>query len=80
MTSVMSTYRRRVKQACRRNAVAWRYVLNAAGSLGYAVNHKPLSPEARRVVRDLDRDGVAITSIGALPIDPALITELTEAV
>ncbi|MGE0448371.1 MAG: hypothetical protein AB7Q29_02195 [Vicinamibacterales bacterium] len=64
----------------RHNAVAWRYALNAAPSWSYARHRRVLSDEAARVARDLDRDGVALTSVEALGLDAPLFAELARSV
>src|SRR5262249_45395499 len=56
------------------------YLLNAGPSFGYARHRRELSEASARTVAALNRDGVAITSIDAIGIAPALFAELTDAV
>jgi hypothetical protein len=61
------TARRRATQWLKREfAPTWRYGFNLGPSLRFARSAGPLSPEARRVVQVLRRDGVARTSVGTL--------------
>lgn len=69
-----------VKQACRRNPFVWRYVLNAAPSWTHVMSRRSLSADTERVLRDLNRDGMAITSVAALGGARALFDELAQAV
>jgi hypothetical protein len=68
----LRAYRHRLMTALRHNGIAWRYGLNAAPALSYATSPGALSPGASRALRDLNRDGVAITSVEALGIDQTL--------
>lgn len=68
---------RSLKKTVRRNPLAWRYLLNREATALYKRRGLPLTGEAARVVKDLDRDGVAITSLDRLfPAADALPREL----
>jgi hypothetical protein len=80
MTSTLASYRQAMGRALRHNQLTWR-LLNAAPSVAYAMNGaKTLPPEGARVLNDLNRDGVAISSVDALGIPAALFGELAAAV
>ena len=53
---------RRLRQASKGSELAWRYTFNLAPTLAYGLGRHPLSGEAARVLEDLNRDGIAITS------------------
>ena len=59
-------------------ALKWRYGKNLGPTLGYRMRPRRLSAEAKRVVDSLNRDGAAITSVGALLEDQAVWKELLE--
>lgn len=50
----------------RQNPLSWRYLLNLRPTMGYRLGRRVLSPEADRVVSELNRDGIAVTSGEAL--------------
>lgn len=54
----------------------WRYLDNLRPSLAYRSHHGPLSGEAGRVLKDLDRYGIAITSANTLLGSDSLYGEL----
>jgi hypothetical protein len=54
----------------------WRYVLNAGPTRDYRKNANGLSPEGARVLRDLNRDGCAQSTLEALTGDPTLLSRL----
>ncbi|MDX6205149.1 MAG: hypothetical protein QOE76_2836 [Frankiales bacterium] len=56
----------------------WRYVLNAGPTRDHRKRSNGLSPEAARVLRDLNRDGCAQSSLEALTGDPTLLGRLQE--
>jgi len=58
----------------------WRYIDNFAPWLAYRFDRPPLSGEADRVLSELDRNGIAITTAQALLGPNSLYTELTAAV
>ena len=68
----LRAYPARVLKACRRRRLTWQYLLNAGPSLGYAMRPRRLAPEAYRIVRDLNRNGIAISSVDALGVEAAL--------
>jgi len=59
-----------IRQAVRRWAkqsdFTWRYMLNLGPTLSYSLNRGHLDSEAARVLVDLNRDGIAITSADML--------------
>ena len=59
---------RSLLQACQKPASAfkWRWIDNLAPSLAYQFSRKPLSGEAALVLTELNRNGIAITSVHAL--------------
>ena len=59
--------------------LVWRYVLNARPTFLYRLRERPLRGEAARVLRDLNRDGVALTSIAALFADDGRLQALQAA-
>ena len=56
----------------------WRYVLNAGPTRDHRKNSNGLSPEGARVLRDLNRDGCAQSTLEALTGDPTLLSRLQE--
>jgi hypothetical protein len=59
--------RRITRVAGRRNEFTWRYMLNLRPTVSWALSSRaPLSGECRRVLADLDRDGVALTTASRL--------------
>ena len=56
--AILKTLAKRVRQ----KEIGWRYVFNLRPTLNYRMNRPPLTAEAARVLRELNRDGVAITS------------------
>ena len=61
--TLKSTLIRRMR---RESELAWRYVLNTGPSLSYLLHRPRLDEVGRRVVADLDRDGIAISSAAEL--------------
>jgi hypothetical protein len=59
-----------IRQAVRRWAkqsdFTWRYMLNLGPTLSYSLDRTRLDDESARVLADLNRDGIAITSADAL--------------
>jgi hypothetical protein len=55
-----------LRLAARRNPITWRYLFNFGPTLTYQMSRYPLSPEARRVADELDRNGVAMTTVAKL--------------
>jgi hypothetical protein len=60
------SYLGKLKRAARNSKLAWQYAFNLSPTLAYRLNHTSVSGEAARVLADLDRDGVAITTAEAL--------------
>lgn len=58
----------------------WRYIDNFAPWLAYRFDRPPLSGEADRVLSELDRNGIAVTSAQALLGPKSLYPELTASV
>jgi hypothetical protein len=79
MTS-LATYTHRLGRAYRRNRFAWRYVRNAAPSLAYAMQRRALVAESARVLAEMNRDGVATTTLEALGVGGELFEALSESV
>jgi hypothetical protein len=57
---------RRVVRAGRNFEWTWRYAFNLSPTLRYRFSRRELSVEARRVLSELNRNGVAVTSVEAL--------------
>ena len=68
-----------VKQAARTfrdSPFKWRYIDNLSPLIKYSVKPKSLSGEGRRVLTDLNRDGIAITTASKLLSDFSVYHEL----
>lgn len=72
--------RRRIVKACRGNRLTWRFMLNSVPTMSWKLGGGPISGEALEVLRRLDRDGVASTSVDALLGEDSCYSELAEAV
>lgn len=57
---------RRLARSGRNYDFTWRYLFNCAPTLAYRMRRQGLAGEAQRVLSDLNRDGIAITSARAL--------------
>ena len=57
---------RRLARAARKYELTWRYAYNLAPTLRQKRREAPLTGEAARVLADLNRDGIAISSVQAL--------------
>ena len=55
-----------LKRKVRQNSLAWQYLLNFKPSVSHMCSKPKLSGEARRVLEDLQRDGIAVTTKDAL--------------
>jgi hypothetical protein len=64
---------------CRKSDFTWRYIANLRPWLEYQRVRKPLSAVQSRLVADLKRDGIAITSVKELMGDTSLFEELAAA-
>jgi hypothetical protein len=67
-------------RAARRFEFTWRYGFNFAPTLSYKFGHRSLSDEAKRVLTDLNRNGVAFTSDLTLLGPNSFYQELSAAV
>ena len=76
----MASPLRQLVRASRRFDLTWRYGFNLAPVLSYKSAPHPLSDEATRVLGDLNRFGVAITSAENLLDSNSCYLELTQAV
>jgi hypothetical protein len=63
----------------RRSDLTWRYLLNLTPTVGYHMSRDRLDGEASRVAEDLNRNGIALTSMTALFGDSRLQDELLSA-
>lgn len=60
----MKSKLRSVVKILRRNELIWRYVFNLSASVKYLVgNNNELSETERSILRDLNRDGIALASV-----------------
>ena len=75
---VLSALRRLVR-AGRNYELTWRYLFNFAPTLSYRIKRSPVGPEAARVLADLNRDGIAMTSAQALFGEKQCFNELCQA-
>jgi len=57
---------RKLARTGRKYELTWRYFFNFTPTLAYKLNRRPVSGEAARVLGDLNRNGVALTSAQAL--------------
>jgi hypothetical protein len=64
----------------RNSGLMWRYVFNLSSTAAYRFSHHSLPDEERRLLRDLDRDGVAMTSAASLLEGGSCFDRLAEAV
>jgi hypothetical protein len=62
----MLTALRRLARASRKNELAWRYGFNLKPTIAHRFVGRPPTGETGRVLRDLRRDGIAVTSVDAL--------------
>lgn len=72
----MQSVRTTLSRAARRSELAWRYGLNFRPTLDYLLDARPLEGERLRILRALDREGVAMSTVGALFGDTGLFDEL----
>lgn len=64
---MLTEARRAVSRYARNHELLWRWLINGRSTLAYRRDPSQLTGEAARVLADLDRDGVAVTSVDALP-------------
>ena len=57
---------RRIGRAGRKFEFTWRYLFNLAPTLSYRVQRRSIDGEAARVLADLNRDGIAVTTVQSL--------------
>lgn len=74
------TILRKLSYTARKQETTWRYLFNLAPTLGWQGNRTPLPPEAQRVLADLNRDGIAVTTAAALLGDNSVYPEMEAAV
>ena len=77
---MVPTILRKLGRASRSFEFTFRYLYNFTPTLAYKFGRRSLSSEATRVLEDLNRDGVAMTSGGALLGPDSCYPELNEAV
>jgi len=71
---------RRLARAARKYELTWRYAYNLAPTLSHQRKDAPLTGEAARILNDLNRDGIAISSVDALLGSDSPYSELLKAV
>ena len=71
---------RRLARAARKYELTWRYAYNLVPTLSHQRKDAPLTGEAARILRDLNRDGMAISSVDALLGPDSPYPELLKAV
>lgn len=76
----MSPILRRVARAARRYDLTWRYGFNLAPTLSYKLGRNPLTSKMKKVLADLNRDGMAVTSVQELRGANTCYEELTASV
>jgi hypothetical protein len=64
--SVNIRIRSNLARASRSHQLSWRYLLNLAPTLSYQLSRQVLSAEAARVLEELQREGVALSSVDGL--------------
>ncbi len=72
--------RRRVSRALRGRELTWRYLFNRRPTLAYRFDGHRLGAEERRVAADLERNGLAISTVSALLGSTALTALFDELV
>ena len=66
MRAVLKPLHRALQAYSTRSDFAWRYLLNLRSTLLHELHKQPPQGEGLRVLRALNRDGIAITSVSAL--------------
>jgi hypothetical protein len=74
------TIPKKLARASRRNELSWRYLLNLFPTLSYGFSHPIISAEAARVLQELRRNGVALSSVDNLLGADSNFRELKEEV
>jgi hypothetical protein len=72
--------RRKIAYAGRHFTPTWRYGFNLKSTLSYRLDRAAPTGEAARVLADLNRDGVAVTSVAQLLGDNSCLHEMDAAV
>lgn len=72
--------RKQIAYAGRHFTPTWRYGFNLKSSLAYLFDHPTLVGEAKRIVDELNRNGIAITSVDKLLGDGSHFAEISRAV
>ena len=72
--------RKEFYRLCRKTDFTWRYVANFSPWMEYQKIRKPLTNIQQRVLNDLKRDGIALTSADEFLQDSSLFEELANAV
>jgi len=67
-------------RAMRGNELTWRYLFNFAPTLGYRLSRRPLSRTVTGVLKDLNRDGIAMASVESLFGEKSCYDELASSV
>lgn len=71
---------RKVAKASRKSEFTWRYASNLRATLGHRLHRRELAERDREVLENLNRDGIAITSVSDLLGDCPLYDEMLSAV
>ena len=71
---------RSIAKASRKHEITYRYASNLLATAKHQLGPKVLTPQAQQVLAELNRDGVAITTVGELLGNCPLFDELTECV
>ena len=79
MHAAATQARSTLREYSRSSDFAWRYLLNLRPTLLHGLRERPLKGETARVLRDLDRDGIALTSVAKLFADDRYLHELAAA-
>lgn len=77
---MIPTSLRRIARAARKNEIAWRYGYNLMPTIQQQFRRQHLSAEGRRVLQDMDANGIAVTSVDALLGESPCYAELMASV
>jgi len=64
------------RKTLRRNSFVWRYAYNFAPTFAYSLNNASPADEVSRVVKDLNRSGIALTNVNRLLPDACVFSSL----
>ena len=78
VSSVKRTVRTGERLVKRTSEPVWRYGFNAGPTRDFRKRPPALGAEARRVLADVDRDGLAVSNLADLTGDPTLLERLQE--